>query len=175
MASPLFSPLSVSDGQGLSSGAETTTSPAQDEASRVAEASPEYRFSVEEFSTPSTSWLIDDFALDPGYVASREELRCLMLNTAQTAPPSPAYEGSFVSGLDSQEDEDRSSVRHETSHLLSQGRRIEYLKNYISVVAPWVSLLVKSPKLNLSSNMHSTVGSSICLTALMPLGYEFLS
>lgn len=137
MASPLFSPRSTLDGQGRSNGA--------DEASRDAVASPGYGFSIEEFSTPSTGWQLDDFVLDPGYVASREELRWLMLNTAQTAPPSPAHGDSFISGLDSQGSEDRASAQHKTSHLLSQGRRIEYLKNYISQVAPWVGLTLDFP------------------------------
>ncbi|KAL6819182.1 hypothetical protein V8C40DRAFT_252647 [Trichoderma camerunense] len=132
MASPLFSPRSTLDGQGRSSGA--------DEDLRDAE----YRVSIEEFSTPSTGWQLDDFVLDPGYVASREELRWLMLNTAQTAPPSPVHGDSFISGLDTHSGEDRSSTQHTTSHLLSQGRRIEYLKNYISQVAPWLDMFDSS-------------------------------
>lgn len=109
------------------------------------EATPtERRFSLNDFSTPSTSWQLDDFVFEPGYVESREELRDLMLRTAQTAPPSPIHESSFIPVQDSHESEDLSSVRHRISHLLSQGRRIEYLKNYISEVAPWVRPLLAS-------------------------------
>ncbi|KAH8127120.1 hypothetical protein LI328DRAFT_164174 [Trichoderma asperelloides] len=104
----------------------------------------ERRFSLDEFSTPSTSWQLDDFVFEPGYVESREALRYLMLSTAQTAPPSPAHESSFMPGLDSHESEDQSSARHQSSHLVSQGRRIEYLKNYISEVAPWLDMFDSS-------------------------------
>jgi hypothetical protein len=108
---------------------------------RQREATPiERRFSLDEFSTPSTSWQLDDFVFEPGYVESREELRYLMLSTAQTAPPSPVH-SSFIPGEYSHESEDQSLERQQVSHLLSQGRRIEYLKNYISEVAPWVSPL----------------------------------
>jgi hypothetical protein len=134
--------MNITDGHGQSSGAEMVIGTTPNEELQDAVTSPEHRFSVEEFSTPSTSWQLDDFVLDPGYVASREELRCLMLSTAQTAPPSPAHGDSFISGLDSLGAEDRSSAQHEISHLLSQGQRIEYLKNYISEVAPWVSSLI---------------------------------
>lgn len=110
------------------------------------EATPtERRSSLNAFSTPSTSWQLDDFVFEPEYVESREELRYLMLRTAQTAPSSPIHESSFITVQDLHESEDQLSARHRISHLLSKGRRIEYLKNYISEVAPWVrSSLVSS-------------------------------
>ncbi|KAL7811180.1 hypothetical protein V8C44DRAFT_100979 [Trichoderma aethiopicum] len=133
MASPWFSPRSTTGGSGGAG-----------ENPRPANTSPDCALSNQDFSTPSTGWQLDDFVLDPGYVASREELRWLLLNTAQTAPSSPAHGDSFVSGPDSQGGGDLSSAQHETSHLLSQGRRIEYLKNYISQVAPWLDMFDSS-------------------------------
>lgn len=116
---------------------------------RQHEATPtERRFSLDEFSTPSTSWQLDDFIFEPGYVESREELRYLMLSTAHTAPPSPTHESSLTLRQDSHESEYQSSERHQASHLLSQGRRIEYLKSYISEVSPWVCLPVASSNVN---------------------------
>lgn len=113
------------------------------------EATPtERRFSLNDFSTPSTSGQLDDFVLEPGYVESREELRYLMLRTAQTAPSSPIHDSSFIPVQDSHQSEDQSSIRYRISHLLSQGRRIEYLKNYISEVAPWVRPLLPSSDVN---------------------------
>jgi hypothetical protein len=133
MNSPWLSPRSTADGSGYAG-----------EESLPATTSPDYALSTQDFSTPSTGWQLDDFVLDPGYVASREELRWLMLNTAQTAPSSPAHVDSFASEADQQGGETLSSAQHQSSHLLSQGRRVEYFKNYISQVAPWVCL----PKAN---------------------------
>ncbi|KAK1247717.1 hypothetical protein MKX07_000605 [Trichoderma sp. CBMAI-0711] len=130
MDSPWFSPRSTADRSGYAG-----------EESLPANTSPDYALSTQDFSTLSTGWQLDDFVLDPGYVASREELRWLMLNTAQTAPSSPAHVDSFASEADQQGGETLSSAQHQTSHLLSQGRRVEYFKNYISQVAPWLSCL----------------------------------
>lgn len=127
----------------------------------------EHRFSLDEFSTPSTSWQLDDFVSEPRYVESREELRYWMLSTAQAAPPSPAHESSFTSGPESHESEGQSSVRHLVSHLPSQRRRIDYLKNYISEVAPWVSPLMTPSGLNVHVLIGGYLPSLTCLIALM--------
>ncbi|ETR99836.1 hypothetical protein M419DRAFT_85085 [Trichoderma reesei RUT C-30] len=133
MNSPWLSPRSTADGSGYAG-----------EESLPATTSPDYALSTQDFSTPSTGWQLDDFVLDPGYVASREELRWLMLNTAQTAPSSPAHVDSFASEADQQGGETLSSAQHQSSHLLSQGRRVEYFKNYISQVAPWLDMFDSS-------------------------------
>ncbi|KAJ4343405.1 hypothetical protein N0V95_006667 [Ascochyta clinopodiicola] len=81
------------------------------------------------FLSPATasSWPFDEFAHDPDYLASQEALRSLMFNTARSAAPTRA--GTPVHG------DDMTSVNFK--HVLTNGRRIQYLKNYMSQVAPW--------------------------------------
>lgn len=105
-------------------------------------------------SSPTGSWPRDEFVLDPDYLAYQEELRCLIFNTTQTAAPS--REGSPPSGslptdttapfflLDtintaSSSDEQR-DAREQVRQALSTGRRLEYLKNYVAEVAPWLDM-----------------------------------
>ncbi|OIW31511.1 hypothetical protein CONLIGDRAFT_652571 [Coniochaeta ligniaria NRRL 30616] len=82
------------------------------------------------FSTPTPNWILDEFAHDPGYLASREELRTLIFSTAQSA--APTREASPAADAD--------AARIQTSQVLSLGRRLEYLKNYVGQVAPWLDM-----------------------------------
>lgn len=78
----------------------------------------------------------DGFSHDPGFLASQEELRCMLFTIAQSAAPTRA--GS----PDVQADDDEERQREErlpVGSALSNGRRVEYLKNYVGQVAPWVS------------------------------------
>lgn len=88
------------------------------------------------FLSPATasSWPFDEFAHDPDYLASQEALRSLLFTTAQSTAPTRA--GSPV-GFE----ETVGNVN--LKQTLSVGRRVQYLKNYMSQVAPWVC----SPKL----------------------------
>lgn len=86
-------------------------------------------------SSPSNSWPLDQFVQDPGYLAYQEELRCLIFNTAQTAAPS--RESSPAPGEYGPSDEEF-VAQAQTKAALSSGRRLEYLKNYVAEVAPWV-------------------------------------
>lgn len=86
-------------------------------------------------SSPSNSWPLDQFVQDPGYLAYQEELRCLIFNTAQTAAPS--RETSPAPEKYDPPDEEF-EIQAQTKTALSSGRRLEYLKNYITEVAPWV-------------------------------------
>ena len=98
-------------------------------------------------SSPANSWPLDQFVQDPGYLAYQEELRCLIFNTAQTA--APTREASPVStttgvqgskdGVTSTDAEDDHAAQAQTREALAVGRRLEYLKNYVAEVAPWVS------------------------------------
>ncbi|KAK2053180.1 hypothetical protein LY76DRAFT_620092 [Colletotrichum caudatum] len=52
-------------------------------------------------ASPPESWRLDEFVADPGYLAYREELRCLIFNKAQTAAPTregtpEAADGDFA-------------------------------------------------------------------------------
>ena len=86
------------------------------------------------FLSPGTasSWPFDEFAHDPNYLASQEALRVLMFDTARSVVPTRA--NTPVDG-------DGPTSTMKLKHSLATGKRIQYLKNYLSHVAPWVSLL----------------------------------
>jgi hypothetical protein len=107
--------------------------------------------------SPSTaslngSWYQDGFSQDPGFLASQEELRAILFTLANSAAPtrasspelgktstttSPAvyqYQQPHYS-----RDQRRRSGRDVVPRSpLSSRRRIEYLKNYVAEIAPWV-------------------------------------
>lgn len=87
---------------------------------------------MDPFLSPATasSWPFDEFAHDPDYLASQEALRSLMFDTARSVAPTRA--GTPVEG-------DDSNGTVNLKHVLAHGRRIQYMKNYMSQVAPWVS------------------------------------
>lgn len=87
---------------------------------------------MDPFLSPATasSWPFDEFAHDPDYLASQEALRSLLFTTARSAAPTRA--GTPV------DDEEPAGLVN-IKQVLSQGRRVKYLKNYMSQVAPWVS------------------------------------
>lgn len=90
-------------------------------------------------SSPASSWPLDEFVQDPSYLAYQEELRCLIFNTAQTAAPS--REGSPALAAEAGgSSEESTQVQAQTKAALSVGRRLDYLKNYVAEVAPWVRL-----------------------------------
>lgn len=81
-----------------------------------------------ELASPLTKINLDQFIQDPVYLQSQETLRSLLFSTAQstvpTRAPSPVQDGQ----------------PHTISSrgILSSRKRIEYLKNYVAEVAPWV-------------------------------------
>lgn len=89
---------------------------------------------IDPFLSPATasSWPFDEFAHDPDYLASQEALRSLMFDTARSVAPTRA--GTPVEG-----DDLIGTVN--VKRVLADGRRIQYLKNYMSQVAPWVSTI----------------------------------
>jgi hypothetical protein len=89
--------------------------------------------SIDPFLSPATSWGFDEFAHDPNYLASQEELRSLLFTTARSAAPTRA-------GTPTSEDHEHDSgeASFNIKQVLVKGKRIQYLKNYISQVAPWV-------------------------------------
>lgn len=95
---------------------------------------------IDPFLSPATasSWPFDEFAHDPDYLASQEALRSLMFTTARSAAPTRA-------GTPVEIDDMTGTVN--IKHVLANGRHIQYLKNYMSQVAPWVSLLSFKPTL----------------------------
>lgn len=91
----------------------------------------------------AASWGHDGFSHDPVFLASQEELRCMLFTIAQSAAPtraaSPDGNGQ---DCDEGEREDRAGGGRDPMPMrsvLSSRRRVEYLKNYVGQVAPWVS------------------------------------
>jgi hypothetical protein len=85
---------------------------------------------IDPFLSPATSWGIDEFAHDPNYLASQEELRALLFTTARSVAPTRA--GTPVEDDDNGAEPSRDfSVKK----ILAKGRRVQYLKNYMSAVA----------------------------------------
>lgn len=84
-----------------------------------------------QIDTPS--WLNDGFLHDPGFLASQEELRCMLFTIAQSRAASPEVQI---------EEDERSRARENALLLrppvLFNARRVGYLKNYVGEVAPWV-------------------------------------
>jgi hypothetical protein len=89
---------------------------------------------MDPFLSPATasSWPFDEFAHDPDYLASQEALRSLMFDTARSVAPTRA--GTPMDGGDD------SAGMLNVKRVLADGRRVLYLKNYMSQVAPWVSV-----------------------------------
>lgn len=83
------------------------------------------------------SWAHDGFSHDPGFLASQEELRCMLFTIAQSAAPTRA-----TSPVDQGHDPGNASQAGERMRpALSNARRVKYLKNYVGQVAPWVSVI----------------------------------
>lgn len=91
----------------------------------------------------SASWYMyhDGFSHNPGYLASQEELRCMLFTFAQSAAPTRV--GSPVLATDDDRHDEMLSSRDTAMSAmklsaLSNGKRIRYLQNYVAQVAPWV-------------------------------------
>lgn len=81
---------------------------------------------------------LDELEHNASYIASQEELRSLIITTAQST--APTREVSLARGESAEPDvaPDPGPEHDQMKQILSQGRRLEYLKNYIGQVAPWV-------------------------------------
>lgn len=91
------------------------------------------------FASPldNTSWGHDGFSHDPGFLASQEELRCMLFTIAQSAAPTRAPSPN-------EHDQDTEGPQGGDLHMrpvISNARRVQYLKNYVGQVAPWVSVV----------------------------------
>ncbi|KAF2119601.1 fungal-specific transcription factor domain-containing protein [Lophiotrema nucula] len=87
---------------------------------------------LDPFLSPATSWGLDELAQDPSYLASQDELRALLFSTARSVAPTRA--GTPTANEQSYE------ASQNLKHVLTKGRRAQYLKNYISGVAPWLDM-----------------------------------
>lgn len=115
-------------------------------------AMPEY---LDASVSPLTTWSLQGFVHDPAFLASQDELRTLLFTTAQT--PAPTRRGSLAPLATEDDDgfgtaETESSLT-QTKQILANGRNLDYLKNYVGQVAPWVSGLSRI-------NFHITLQNS---------------
>lgn len=93
----------------------------------------------------------DDYATNPTFLASQEELRSLLFNTAQsthpTRAPSPdsggaGYVPEVVDGVGAAAAS--TSGQNQMKRILGTRKRVEYLKNYIAKVATWLDMFDSS-------------------------------
>ncbi|CRK40524.1 hypothetical protein BN1708_008248 [Verticillium longisporum] len=99
-------------------------------------------------TSPAETWRLDHFVSEPGYLEYQEELRCLIFNTAQTA--APTREGTPEPGTTLPEalplvpsfpnPSDDAANRRQAAQTLASPRRLEFLKNYVAEVAPWLDM-----------------------------------
>ncbi|KAL4737835.1 fungal-specific transcription factor domain-containing protein [Aspergillus similis] len=112
------------------------------------------------FHSSPGSWYQDGFSQDPGFLASQEELRAILFTLANSAAPTRASSpdgGRRVPELDLRASASPSTTvsrpyhHHQHHHEqrrtattsrspLSSRRRIEYLKNYVAEIAPWLDM-----------------------------------
>lgn len=107
------------------------------------------------FHSSPGSWYQDGFSQDPGFLASQEELRAILFTLANSAAPTRASSPETAKrelDLDANASPTTSVSRsyqrqiHEQRRRrespLSSQRRIEYLKNYVAEIAPWVRTVI---------------------------------
>ncbi|KAL4775154.1 hypothetical protein BDW60DRAFT_226145 [Aspergillus nidulans var. acristatus] len=112
------------------------------------------------FHSSPGSWYQDGFSQDPGFLASQEELRAILFTLANSAAPTRASSpeaGKRAPDLDLRTSASPSTTvsrpyHHYQNHQeqrrtattsrspLSSRRRIEYLKNYVAEIAPWLDM-----------------------------------
>ncbi|PYH41940.1 uncharacterized protein BP01DRAFT_425968 [Aspergillus saccharolyticus JOP 1030-1] len=96
------------------------------------------------FQSPAAgSWTQDGFSQDPNFLASQEELRCFLFSLANSAVPTRASSPDAVDSGVQLERLSQASTKdgRDSWHApLSEGRRIYYLKIYVSEVVPWLDM-----------------------------------
>ncbi|KAI3090919.1 transcriptional regulator family: Fungal Specific TF [Aspergillus niger] len=108
--------------------------------------SPALAINSDPFQSPAASWTQDGFSQDPGYLASQEELRCILFSLANSTAPTRVSSPDTVGRFEIAEHLPRSKTHQPERRgellqsSLSSRRRIEYLKNYVAEVAPWLDM-----------------------------------
>ncbi|KAL4918805.1 fungal-specific transcription factor domain-containing protein [Aspergillus aurantiobrunneus] len=110
------------------------------------------------FHSSPGSWYQDGFSQDPGFLASQEELRAILFTLANSAAPTRASSpeagkseldlapdaspATTVSRSYQRQHHERRRGREASAPRspLSSRRRIEYLKNYVAEIAPWLDM-----------------------------------
>ena len=96
-------------------------------------ANPQSIIHHESFISPAaSSSTLDEYAVNPRFLELQEELRCLLFSGAQSTTPTRAP---------SPEAGDHDASYHDVSkQILCKPNRLEYFKNYMNKVAPWLDM-----------------------------------
>jgi hypothetical protein len=91
----------------------------------------------------STASTFDEYSSDPRFLESQRELRSLLFDTARSSGPTRVGTPENVDeNIGSTSDRAR-RIAESTSFvksIVSTGRRVTWLKNYITEVAPWLDM-----------------------------------
>lgn len=89
----------------------------------------------------SVSWF-DEYSSDPRFVESQRELRSLLFTSAQSLAPTRAASPASQDGTHGEEVPRSPNVAPSSSScmrdIVTTGKRVIWLQNYIQEVAPWV-------------------------------------
>lgn len=97
--------------------------------------------SAQDFLSPLAMSINEGYAADPLFLASQEELRALLFNTARSTAPTRAP--TPQPGSDPTDAPNTSSSTHESNYLrqiITSPRRLEYFTGYLHEVAPWLDM-----------------------------------
>lgn len=98
----------------------------------------------EDFLSPVATSILDEYANNPDFLASQEELRGLLFATAQSTVPtrnaSPDNLGVSIEGVE------HAGKSNFMIKILNTTKRVDFLRNYINEVAPWVSSYARIPR-----------------------------
>jgi len=130
------------------------------------------RFEHESEASPlglSTASIYDEYSNDPRFVDSQRELRSLLFDTARSTGPTRV-------GSPENDEEDAGSTTESarraferTSYIksiVSTGRRVTWLKNYINEVAPWLDMFDTQQTFGITVPMLAGTSASLTYAIL---------
>ncbi|KAJ2896013.1 C6 zinc finger domain-containing protein [Zalerion maritima] len=136
--------------------------------------------SIETTSPATSTGKVDEFSYDPGYIESREELRQLIFITTQSRPQSQApTRQPTPSPPDLESDGTADAIVPDRPHTetdagvasdrLTEAKRVEYLKNYLGHVAPWLDMFDANRVFGIQVPLVATRWSPALLSAILAL------
>jgi len=99
-----------------------------------------YELNGQEVMSPLAPSIV--YAADPLFLASQEELRALLFNTARSTVPTRAPSPSIPENHRSRHSRE-TSPKHSSGFMrliVTSPRRLQYLQNYIQEIAPWLDM-----------------------------------
>lgn len=117
----------------------------------------------------STASIFDEYSNDPRFVDSQRELRSLLFDTARSSAPTRA--GSPENGEDdvgSTTESARKALENTSfiKSIVSTGRRVMWLKNYINEVAPWLDMFDTQQTFGITIPMLAGTSASLTYAIL---------